>query len=333
MRVSLVVSKGVLITVLSGLPAFGLAAATVDMDEDDTTTPPVMSGDEIAKELSNPVTALRSIGNEIEFRNFQGSLAGSDDQSELVYRFSPSFPLQLKNGKNILIRASIPVVLEEPEWLVDFGHPIWVDGRDYTDFLLRQSPQVTPDSGQFRSTHGHLSDFSYDVAYGGVSDNGFIGMYGIAGVFASSQNTSGSRNQTLLGPEVAFGKSADWGVIGIWLKHLVDITGDNSFNTNESTIELFFAYSLGHGWQLISNPTILYDWEADSGNELLLPLGGGVAKTIRIGKVPVKMEFEIQNYLVSPDRFGPEWLLSFKVTPVIGGFIKSSRGGPNEVRF
>jgi len=322
MRVSSVVWKGVLITALSGLPAFGLAAATVDTDGDDTTTPPVMSTDEIAKELSNPVTALRSIGNEIEFSSFQGSLPGSDDQSELIYRFSPSFPVQLQNGKNILIRASIPVFLREPEWLVDFGHPAWVDGRDYTDFLLRQSPQITPDSGDFRTAHGHLGDFNYDIAYGGVSGNGFIAMYGIAGVFASSQNTSGSRNQTLLGPEVAFGKRADWGVIGVWLKHLVDITGDKTFNTNESTLDLFFAYSLGNGWQIISNPTILYDWEADRGNELLLPLGGGVAKTTRIGKIPVKMELEIQNYLVSPDRFGPQWLLSFKITPVISGLFQ-----------
>jgi len=321
MPVILVRLQRVYLIAFWGVSVVAQAAATVDTDQD-AALPEVMSVDEIAKELSNPVTALRSIGNEIEFRAFQGGLPGSDDQSDLVYRFSPSFPIQLKNGKNILLRASIPVDISEPEWIVDFGHPIWEFDRDYTDFLLRQSPQVTPDSGQFRSAHGHLSDMTYDVAYGGVSDNGFIGMIGIAGLFGSSQNTGGSRNQTLLGPELVIGKSADWGVIGVWLKHLVDITGDNSFSTSESTIDLFFAYSLGNGWQIISNPTILYDWEADNGNELLLPLGGGVAKTTRFGKVPVKMEFEIQNYLVSPDRFGPEWLLSFKITPVIGGLFQ-----------
>ena len=102
----------------------------------------------------------------------------------------------------------------------------------------------------------------------------------------------------------------------------MDITGDKSFNTNETSIDLFFAYGLGNGWQIISKPTILYDWEADSGNELLLPLGGGVAKTTRLGKVPVKLEMEIQNYIVSPDRFGPECLLTFSVTPVIGGLFQ-----------
>ena len=319
MRNSSIALAGICVTALFYLPAICMAAATSAEDPQDTAGKTL---DEIAKELSNPVTALRSIVNEFEIRSFQGSLPGADNQSNPVYRFAPSFPFQLKNGKNILIRASIPIALEEPEWRVDYGHPIWEEDRDYNEFLLRQSPQVTPDSGRFHSAHGHLSDLSYDVAYGGVSDQGFISMVGIAGVFSTSQNISGSRNQTLLGPEAAFGKVADWGIIGAWLKHLVDITGDNRFSTSETSIDLFFAYGLGNGWQIISNPTILYDWEADSGNDLLLPLGGGLAKTTRFGSIPVKMEFEVQNYVVSPDRFGPRWLVTFRITPVIGSLFR-----------
>jgi hypothetical protein len=316
-------SFGIILAIaLLSVPILSSAAEDADNEQDDVATRPVMTVDEIARELSNPVTALRSIVNEIEFRTFQGDLRDSSDQTNLVYRFSPSFPFKLKNGKNILVRATIPMDLYEPEWRVNVDDPIFEEDRDYTEFLLRQSPQITDDTGHFRSAHGHLSDFAYDVAYGGVSDHGFISMYGIAGVFSSSQNISGSRDQTLLGPEVAFGKSADWGVIGAWLTHLVDVTGDSSFNTSETTIDLFFSYGLGNGWQIISNPTILYDWEADSGNELLLPLGGGVAKTTRFGRTPVRMEFEVQNFLVSPDRFGPEWLLSFRITPVIGNMFE-----------
>ena len=314
-------SKYILAFILMAVPALNFAAATVDDDQDDVTIQSVMTNDGIAKELSNPVTSLRSIVNEIEFRSFQGDLFDSSEQTNLVYRFSLSFPFKLKNGKNILVRATIPMDIYEPEWRVNEDDPIFEVDRDYTEFLLRQSPQITDDTGHFRSAHGHLSDFTYDVAYGGESDNGFISMYGIAGVFSSSQNISGSRNQTLLGPEVAFGKSTDWGVVGAWMKHLVDVAGEESFNTNETTLDLFFSYGLGNGWQIISNPTILFDWEADSGNELLLPLGGGVAKTIRWGNTPVRMEFEVQNYLVNMDRFGPKWLLSFSITPVIGNMF------------
>ena len=63
--------------------------------------------------------------------------------------------------------------------------------------------------------------------------------------------------------------------------------------------------------------SIMYDWEADGGNKLNLPLGGGFAKTTKIGKMPLRFAAEIQNYVVSTDRFGPEWLFKFTVTPVM----------------
>jgi hypothetical protein len=68
-----------------------------------------------------------------------------------------------------------------------------------------------------------------------------------------------------LGPEVAFGKIADWGVVGAWVTHLTDVLGDSLVSTNVTSAKIFFAYGLGNGWQIISNPEISYDWEAVSG--------------------------------------------------------------------
>jgi len=299
---------------MSSLPVPGQAGETGE-DPDDADL--VTSVDEIAQELSNPVTALRSIFSDFEYRTFQGELPDSESMTSLIYLFTPSIPFQLDNGKNLLLRATIPFYFDQPVWETYFGHPIWEVDRSYAEFLLRQSPQVAADSGRFLPGHDHIADVTYDVAYGGVSERGFISMFGIAGVLPTSQDISASRHQYLLGPEVALGKSADWGVIGAWVTHLVDVAGDSDFNTNETTVKVFFAYGLGNGWQIISNPTILYDWEADSGNELLLPIGGGVAKTTRIGRTPIKFEFELQKYIESSSRFGPEWLFTFSITPVI----------------
>jgi hypothetical protein len=305
--------------VLSGLVGVvwaspGLAEVS---DEDPGAIESAPSIDEIAKELYNPVTALRSLGNDLEYRQYKGSLPGSNDWSAWVYQFKPSIPFQLSNGRNLLLRATIPIYLDQPVWEIWEDHPIWEVDRSYADFLLRQSPQATPDSGFFQDSHDHLADISFDVAYGGVSERGFISMFGIAALMPTSQDISASRDQFLLGPEIALGKSADWGVIGAWVTHLTDITGDSGFSTNETSLKVFFAYGLGNGWQIVSNPTILYDWEADGGNELLLPIGGGFAKTTRIGSTPVKLAFELHHYVESAERFGPEWLFTFNLTPVI----------------
>ena len=106
-------------------------------------------------------------------------------------------------------------------------------------------------------------------------------------------------------------------MIGARAKHLTDVSGDRPWSINETTVKIFFAYGLSNGWQIESNPIILYDWEAASGNEWTVPIGAGMSKTAMPGGVPLKLAFEIQHFVISPDRFGPEWLLKVSFTPVI----------------
>ena len=318
MRWFLIFSKSICISIFFSLSASASAQTTASPDVDTGDAGREMSVDEIAKELSNPVTALRSIAIDAEYRTFEGSLPGASDKDSMIYVLTPSYPIPLSNGKNILLNARIPINRDQPIWGLPMDHPLWQVDVDYAEFRIRQSPEITPSSGGFLPSHDHLDDISFDVAYGGVSDSGFISMYGIATVFPVSQDISASRDQWLLGPEVAFGKSADWGIAGARVAHLTDITGGNGISTNETTVKVFFAYGLGNGWQLISNPRITYDWEAVSGEELSLPIGGGVSKTTRFGRMPFNMAFEVQSYVVNADRFAPKWLFTFSVTPVFG---------------
>jgi hypothetical protein len=69
--------------------------------------------------------------------------------------------------------------------------------------------------------------------------------------------------------------------------------------------------SLGMG------PTVVIDWEADSGNKLTLPIGLGITKTVRWGKVPIKLRFEPQYSVIRPDDFGTAWNFRIQITPVI----------------
>ena len=130
----------------------------------------------------------------------------------------------------------------------------------------------------------------------------------------------------LLGPEFVLGKVTDWGLYGARFKHLTDVYEDDvpggygaefPWSTNETTAKVFFAYGLGNGWQIESNPTILYDWEAVIDNEWTVPIGGGVSRTMRIGRVPVKFGVEIYKFILSPDRLGPDWQLTLSIVPVL----------------
>jgi hypothetical protein len=100
--------------------------------------------------------------------------------------------------------------------------------------------------------------------------------------------------------------------------HLTNVYGDGpqalkGMDTNETTLEFFFAYSLANGWQFESRPTVVYDWEAVSGNQWFVPIGAGLSRTFLVGRIPMRMAFDLQHFIASPDRFGPDWLfrLSF----------------------
>ncbi len=307
MRFLSVSLKGIYSIVLASLPALGLAASS---DNDHPKIISELTVDEIAMELSSPVTSLVALHNDFEFRSYQGNLSGADDQSALIYKFTPSFPIPLDNGKNILLRLTIPVNSNQPLYYVDYV--------EYPEFLIRQLADSLPTDREFIDGHDHLADIEFDIAYGGVSDNGFISMYGVAFAFPTSQDFSSAIDQYRAGPEVAFGKVTPWGVYGVQAKHMMRVSGEDAWDTNMTSFQVFFAYGLGNGWQAISNPVIQYDWEAASDNKLFLPLGGGVSKTVRLGKMPLKMDLELQYYVVSPDALGPQWLLSFSLAPVFG---------------
>lgn len=308
--------KCLLVTVL-GLPALSLAQTA--SDESSEPASPAISLGEIAMELSNPVTALRSLAWDIEGTTFQGSLPGADNRSSMRNVFTPSWPFKLRNGNNILFRVTVPINSDQPLWeLAWWDHSaVW---------RLRQREDIRLEQGFLARGHDHRDDISIDVAYGGVSDNGFIGMLGLSTVLPLSEDGSAERDQLSLGPEFVLGKVTSWGLIGARVKHLKNVYEDHvsagyvdelPWDTNETTVKIFFAYAMGDGWQIESNPTILYDWEAISGHDWTVPIGGGVSKTMRLGSVPVKLAFNIQKYLVSPDRLGPDWQLTISLTPVL----------------
>jgi hypothetical protein len=292
-------------------------------DEDDHFDGLLIPLDEIALELSNPVTGLRSFAVDYEYRTYQGDLPDANSQNSYRVVFTPSWPIRLSNGKNLLLRARLSADGDQPQW-----NP--ASYLTWEEFLIRQAPAagseadsrwtLDPATGGFSYGHGNMGDLSVEVGYGGVNDDGGISAVGLVNVANTNEDKSARRGQWLIGPEIVLGRVTGWGIYGARAKHLTNIAGEGEqeidFDTNETTLKLFFAYSLGNGWQIESNPVILYDWEAASGNEWYVPVAAGISKTMRVGRTPVKLGIEVQHFVVSPERFGQEWLVRFNFTPV-----------------
>ena len=252
------------------------------------------SVEEIAREMVNPLAAFWRFDYIYERRNYQGSIPGADDQKGTVHNFQFTMPFREKDGKGWVFRFALPYHPDQPIY--------WAD-RGYAEWLIRQEDPTLQEGGFWEETHSHTNDVTFDLAYGGVSESGRILNYGVAGILPTSSDTSNNRQQFIMGPAVNIGQITDWGVYGVLASHYIDLIekrDKGSPDTTQTTLQVYFSYDLGRGWQLISNPVITYDWEADSSNKLNLPLGAGIAKTIKVGKIPLRFTAEAQYFVAAP---------------------------------
>ena len=74
------------------------------------------------------------------------------------------------------------------------------------------------------------------------------------------------------------------------------------------------------------NATVI-DRKAHGGNKVTLPIGLGITKTIRIGRMPVKLRLEPQYSIIRPDDYGTEWNIRLQITPVLPVEIVICRHG------
>ena len=314
-RVFMTIGLAVVLT----LPAYAMEDVT-EPDElsDAVSTAPAEPGsrksvEEIAREMSNPLAAFFSFPVEYQYRTYQGDIPGAGDHSSSSFIFGATLPFRQKDGKGWVFRFALPFIEDQPIY--------WAD-RGYAEWRIRQQDPMAQGEGFWEDTHGHTDAVSFDLVYGGVKDSGLILSYGLAGILPTTSDTSNGRQQLILGPEVNIGKMTDRVVYGALISHIIDVAekkDKGTPDTTQTTIQAYFSYGLGNAWQLISNPTITYDWEGDSGNKLNLPLGVGIAKTVSLGKMPLRMAAEVQKYVVSTDRFSSDWLFKLTITPVISG--------------
>ena len=55
------------------------------------------------------------------------------------------------------------------------------------------------------------------------------------------------------------------------------------------------------------------DWLAASSNRWTLPIGAGVGKIVKFGKLPVNFQLQAFDNVVTPQRGGADWQLRFQV--------------------
>ena len=241
---------------------------------------------EMARKAQDPLGDVKAImtDNTIAFNG------GSDDETTYGFQIQPVYSIDNQTSWNMIARAVIPVIGVEPGVVVP---PI--------------GPEPRPDSD---STWG-ISDSIVQYFFSPKSDATW--KWGI-GPQVSLRTRTGDRQA---GPgwgagvaAVVFGGVGNWALGTIGMQHW----GQDDYSVGTLQVIAMYNFESMPGTYLGYNNSITYNWEADSGNKLTLPLGVTFGRTLLLGNGD-GLDLNIGAYKLSerPEN-ASEWQAKFGVS-------------------
>lgn len=255
---------------------------------------------ELNKELSNPMSEIWSVS--FQQNNYRVStVSGQSDEWNSNLNFQPVMPVSLTRDWVLITRPVItllnstpyPKVHAAPEVNIErttaLGDTVWME-------MLGPSQRLT----------GHW-------------------LFGVGPTFifptAASDFTGQGKWQ--VGPAAVAGYLSKKYIVGVFVQNWSSFAGNrNRPETNSMNLQPIAAYFLPDSWNIGYSGNILANWEADTGEIWTVPIGVGVGKVIKLGRVPVKFGLAAQWMPVHPDDFGQKWNIQVSISPVIPKLIK-----------
>jgi hypothetical protein len=244
---------------------------------------------ELNRELTNPVSSLWSISN--QFNNFELN----NGQWNNNWLFQPVLPLSLTKDWNLITRPVMPFYNIVPH-------------------------ETAP--GQFERAAG-LGDLALlELLSPAHSGNWILGA-GPTAIFPTATSGFTGQGKWQLGPSVVVGYLTKEFFIGVFPQQWWSIGGEHGRpDTNQVNLQPIATLFFGEGWSIGYSGNILADWTAPSEDVWTVPIGLGLAKVVKFGRLPVKLQLAVQYMPVHPRISGQEWNVQVSITPVIPKLIK-----------
>lgn len=252
---------------------------------------------ELAKQSQNPVANIISL----PFENSASFDVGPTGKMMYTTNIKPVYPMPVGKSLNLINRVVAPVV--------------YLEGQDEVD--LSGNPPPVDIGGSFifpgTSSEFGLGNIQY-MAYFSPAQPGKV-IWGLGPVVELPTNTDSALGTDTwsAGPAaVVLTMPGNW-VVGMLAQNIWDFASDNDEpDINKSTVQPIINYNLEEGWYLSATTTMTANWEANSGDEWTVPLGGGFGKLIRFGDQPVDLKL-MSFWNVEKPEFGADWSVQFTV--------------------
>jgi len=230
------------------------------------------SNEALAKAAQNPVANLISV----PFQDNINFNVGPLEKTQNVLNIQPVIPVSLGPDWNLITRTILPII-SQPAFFPGEGRTNGIGDTQFTAFL---SP---------------------------ASTRGLIWGAGPIVQLPTHNDEVLGNDRWGLGPSVValyIGRRWVYGALANNLWSVSSSRSDPSYN--KFLLQPFLNYNFADGLYLTSAPIITADWKADSDERWTVPLGGGVGKIVRFGKLPVNFQTQVFRNIEKPE-YGPNW--------------------------
>jgi len=258
---------------------------------------PVMAQTEqdLAKQSQNPLGTI--ISSPFENNVYFG--IGPSDSTAYALTWKPVYPVEIGDW-NLINRFIIPAVYGEGQ---DSGLVL-----DSTVDIGNGSLTDLPSGSAFG-----LADITYTAYLSPKNSGSWIwGIGGALGLPTATEDRFASDKWSAGPAFVALTMPGNW-VAGFLIQNTWSFAGESDADdVNKFLFQYFVNYNMDDGWYLNTSPIITANWEADSDNQWTIPVGGGVGRLVKHGKLPVDYRLAAYYNAEAPE-FGPDWSLQFVV--------------------
>jgi len=233
------------------------------------------SASELNRQLTNPVSSIWSIAN--QFNNFELNNGHWNNN----WNFQPVMPVSLTKGWNLITRPVMPFYNIVPH-------------------------ETAP--GNFERATG-LGDLALVELLSPAHSGNWILGAGPTFIFPTATSPFTGQRKWQMGPTAVVGYLTKEFFIGVFPQQWWSIGGEHGRpDTNQMNLQPIATIFFGEGWSLGYSGNILADWNAPSEDVWTVPVGLGLAKVVKLGRLPVKVQLAVQYIPVaSPDlRTGVE---------------------------
>jgi hypothetical protein len=247
------------------------------------------SASELNRKLTNPVSSIWSISN--QFNNFELN----NGQWSNNWLFQPVLPVSLTKDWNLITRPVMPFYNIVPH-------------------------ETSP--GEFARDAG-LGDLTLLELLSPANSGNWVLGAGPTAIFPTATSGFTGQGKWQLGPSVVVGYLTKEFFIGVFPQQWWSIGGEHGRpDTNQMNLQPIATLFFGEGWSVGYSGNILADWTAPSEDVWTVPVGLGLGKVVKFGRLPVKIQLAVQYMPVHPRISGQEWNVQVSITPVIPKLIK-----------